>query len=157
PTIAVASGGEWSDPESGKIQPKAHLHWRLAQPSRTFAEHVMLKEARRAAMVLIGADASGVPLVHPMRWPGSWHRKGSPRLAAIVEYNDVEIDLQDALARLRAARGNGACPPGTSPAPLCEEPSEEMAQLIRAILRADDYHHPITRLAMRYLMAGMPD
>src|SRR5947207_1284875 len=34
PTIVVASGGEWTDPETGEIEPKLHLHWRLTRPSR---------------------------------------------------------------------------------------------------------------------------
>jgi hypothetical protein len=30
-TIEVASGGEWPNPETGELEPKLHLHWRLAQ------------------------------------------------------------------------------------------------------------------------------
>jgi hypothetical protein len=40
--------------------------------------------------------------VHPLRWPGSWHKKSEPRLAQIAEINhEVEIELDDALAKLR--------------------------------------------------------
>ena len=41
-----------------------------------------------------------------MRWPGSWHRKRTPKLARIVALNeDAEIDLEEALERLREAAG----------------------------------------------------
>ena len=44
---------------------------------------------------------SNVSLVHPIRWPGSWHRKGEPRMARILSLNAAsEIDLSDALERL---------------------------------------------------------
>src|SRR5260370_36006849 len=43
---------------------------------------------------------------HPIRWPGSWHRKGTPRLAKTVACSDDnEIDLNEALERLRDAVG----------------------------------------------------
>src|SRR5689334_16096853 len=28
PTLVIASGGEWTDPATGEIQPKLHAHWR---------------------------------------------------------------------------------------------------------------------------------
>ncbi len=108
-TVAIESGGMWTCPLSGKVEPKLHWHLRLMEPTRTADNHLRLKECRRLAQQLVGADGSAVPLVHPLRWPGSWHRKGEPRLARIVALNeDAEIDLGDALDRLReavAARG----------------------------------------------------
>jgi hypothetical protein len=48
--------------------------------------------------------SSAVPLVHPLRWPGSVHRKGKPTLCRIVALDDqAEIDLDDALDRLEQA------------------------------------------------------
>src|SRR5262249_22593195 len=103
-TAVVASGGEWTCPASGEVEPRLHLHWRLQEPTREHGNHLLLKEARRLAQRLVGADGTAVPLIHPMRWPGSWHRKGEPRLARIVALNeDAEIDLGDALERLREA------------------------------------------------------
>ena len=73
-----------------------------AEATREFREHARLKEPRRLAMILAGADGTAVPLCHPLRWSGSWHRKGEPRLAYIVELNsDAEIELGDVLDRLR--------------------------------------------------------
>ena len=73
PTVVVASGGEWTDPNTGKVQDKLHLHWRSSEPSRSTTEHEKLKRARRLACELVGADKTAITLVHPLRWPGSWH------------------------------------------------------------------------------------
>lgn len=112
-TVVVASGGEAVDPETAEVSPKLHLHWRLIEPTREFADHVRLKELRRLAKIIAGSDGTAVPLVHPLRWPGSWHRKGSPRLARIVAFSpEREIDLGDAIDRLReAVDGMGHRPP----------------------------------------------
>lgn len=103
-TVVVASGGEWADPETGEIEPKLHAHWRLVEPTRTPEDHARLKRARGIATALVGGDGTAVPLVHPLRWPGSWHRKGEPRLATIERMNEVhELELGDAIERLEAA------------------------------------------------------
>jgi hypothetical protein len=112
-TVTVASGGLWTDPDTGQVQDKVHVHWRLTEPTRQFADHIKLKEARRLAMILVGADASAVPLVHPLRWPGSLHAKAEPRLARIISLRDgIEIELDDALEQLREAVA--AMPPGVN-------------------------------------------
>src|SRR5579872_97499 len=49
PTIVVASGGEWTDPETGEMQEKVHLHYRLKKATVTDAEHRDLREARELA------------------------------------------------------------------------------------------------------------
>jgi hypothetical protein len=105
PTVRVASGGVWVDDQGGEHD-KLHLHWRLTEPTRTPEDHRRLEEVRRLAAILVGADTSNVPSVHPLRWPGSWHRKGEPRLCRIVEINTgAEIELTHALERLREATG----------------------------------------------------
>ena len=66
----------------------------------------MLHEARELATKLVGGDGTNKSIVHPIRWPGSWHRKGTPRLAKIVAFSDDnEIDLTEAVERLRDASG----------------------------------------------------
>jgi hypothetical protein len=160
-TIIVASGGEWTDPETGEIEPKLHLHWRLAEPTRDLTAHLRLKHCRSLAQGLVGADATSNPLVHPMRWPGSWHRKAAPRLVRILAETDGELDLDEAYERLVEASGAAsqatasslsadATPPGAG------EPRDTTA-LVGAILSAADYHAPLAALAMRYLKGGMPD
>jgi hypothetical protein len=107
-TIVMESGGLWLDPTTDELVPKLHAHWRLAVPSRTKIEHDFLKEANRLATEVAGGDPSGVPLVHPLRWAGSVHRKAEPRLARIIQYRpEIEISWQDALNRLRAAAASG--------------------------------------------------
>jgi hypothetical protein len=167
-TVVVASGGEWLDPETGEVQPKLHLHWRLACPTRDQAEHAELKRARAMATAIVNGDASNNPVCHPIRWPGSWHRKRTPTLARIVASNDEEIDLHDALACLRAVLP----PTGVSGGPnlFASRPDmasghpdagkveyRETSRLVRDILTADDYHGSIAALAWRFLKGGMPD
>jgi hypothetical protein len=106
-TVVVESGGTWTDPETGKSEPKLHLHYRLKTPASSKEAQARLKEARRLATKIVGGDSSNVPLVHPIRWPGSVHRKGDqPKLCRIIELNpDAEIDLDTALDILRTAAG----------------------------------------------------
>lgn len=104
PTVVVASGGTWTDPDTGEVEAKLHLHWRLKVPTADAAGHAKLKRGRQLAVALVGADPSGVPIVHPMRWPGSWHRKSEPKLCRILELNqEVELDIEEALVKLEAA------------------------------------------------------
>jgi Primase C terminal 2 (PriCT-2) len=101
PTLVVASGGYWTDPESGEVEEKLHLHWRCREPSRTIAEHALLKRARALACRFVGADATAITPAHPLRWPGSWHRKHEPRLARIVDLRpDVEIEPSEVVELL---------------------------------------------------------
>jgi len=103
PTVVVDSGGRWPNPETGELEPKVHLHWRLARPA-TGEELGLLKEARALATRYVGGDATNITIVHPIRWPGSWHRKAEPKLARITALNaDCEIDLTEALTKLRVA------------------------------------------------------
>lgn len=162
-TVVVASGGEWINPESGECEPKLHLHWRLTEPTREMDRHHALKRCRALAMRLIGSDPTSNPVVHPMRWPGSWHRKGKPRLARIVDLTDHEIDLDEASeCLLEALKATGQEDDGTA-APRQEDQQSETgeprdtANLVTAILTGADYHAPATALAMRYLKGGMPD
>ena len=157
-TVVVASGGEWVNPMTGELEDKLHMHWRLNEPTRDPAEHASLKLARTLATRLVGGDATNKPIVHPIRWPGSWHRKAAPRLAWIVALTEHEIDLQDALERLEETAGAVGLAT-IAPAPGGDPKGEERAtaELIRTVLTAEDYHAPLAALAMRLLKAEMPD
>ena len=101
PTVVVASGGHWTDPETGEVEVKLHLHWRCKEPSRTTSEHALLKRARALACTFVGADATAITPAHPLRWPGSWHRKHEPRIARIVDLRPgVEIDPSEVVELL---------------------------------------------------------
>ena len=91
PTLVVRSGGMTPAGED-----KLHLYWRLTQPARTQEEQAKLKAIRGALAEVFNGDTSGVPLGHPMRWPGSWHTKGAPRLCEIIERSESEVDLDQA-------------------------------------------------------------
>jgi hypothetical protein len=130
-TVVVESGGLWLDPETGEELPKLHLHWRLEKPTRTPIEHDFLKEANQLATTLAGGDPTAVPLVHPLRWAGSWHRKATPRMARIVD-SDItrEIDLADALNKLREAAKALKSANGHDPAPHKDFSAFEPAELL---------------------------
>lgn len=100
PTLLVASGGLWTDPGTGEMVDKLHAHWRLREPATTAEQHAAAKLARSLACAIAGGDPTSNALVHPIRWPGSWHRKAEPRLARIAAETKSEVDLNDALAKL---------------------------------------------------------
>ena len=155
-TVVVESGGEWTNPETDEVEPKLHLHWRLKKPARG-AELALLEEARKIVIDIGGSDPSHGPISHPIRWPGSWHRKGDPKLCRIVAVNpEREIDLHAALAALKKAapaKSRVANEPGFSG----ETSSNNWLELITAVLTAESYHDPLIRLASKLLATGMHD
>ncbi len=159
-TLVVRSGGCWIDDQTGQVQDKLHLHWRLTEPTRGAAEHAALKQARTLAAALVGGDRSNTPPVHPIRWPGSWHRKASPRLAVIIAESETELELSDALEILADASPVEELPgtviraAGVDALPEIGE-ARDTSVLIQQILTAADYHAPLVTLAMRYLKGGM--
>ncbi len=104
PSLVAESGGLWTDRETGEMQPRLHVYFRLAEPTRAPTDHGRLKRANRLVAALTGSDPSATSLVHPLRLPGSIHRKAEPKLCRIVEQNaDREVELGDALERLEQA------------------------------------------------------
>jgi hypothetical protein len=88
-TCVVRSGGLWINNDDGEVHDKLHLHWRLAKPALSKEDLAALKGARTSAARLVGGDGTNNPVCHPIRWPGSWHRKKEPRLCSIVEVNPL--------------------------------------------------------------------
>jgi uncharacterized protein DUF3987 len=155
-TVVVASGGEWIDPETGEVQAKLHLHWRLSEPTRTPEDHARLKEARTRATRLVGGDVSNKPIVHPLRWPGSWHRKAEPKLCRIVALNpDAELELQDALEALIDATPEFSARTGASQGAYDPDDDRETSELVRRIVTGDEYHSALRDLSWRFLKAEM--
>lgn len=155
-TVVVASGGVWTDPESQQPHEKLHLHWRLVEPTSDADEHARLKRARIYATRLVGGDATNIPAVHPIRWPGSWHRKGVPRLARIVTAAaDRELVLEDALGVL--ADAIALLPPEQRPASSIEGgDGSPTSSLIAQLMSGESIHAPLCALAFRYVLGGMP-
>ena len=151
-TTVIRSGGVWND-GNGSAQDKLHLHWRLATPARERDDLVKLKRAREICAHLVGADPTSVPICHPIRWPGSWHRKAEPRLTEIVSCDpDVEIELQAALAKLEPLAPSPARADNHAP-----QPGGEWDVLTANILAGKGLHLSLTRLAMKLVRGGTPE
>jgi RecA-family ATPase len=153
-TIVVASGGKWTDPETGEVQDRLHLHWRLRVPARGGAL-AKLKRARDIAARIVGGDPSNKSVCHPIRWPGSWHRKKEPVLCKIETVRpDTEIDLDGALDALVAA----APPPTTNGNGKDHNHDHSQPRdwddLIKGVISGNDYHNALTSLAAKCLRAG---
>jgi hypothetical protein len=150
-TVVVESGGVTAGGEA-----KLHLHWRLAEPTSDVSEHAKLKRARILATAIAGGDATNVPVVHPIRWPGSVHRKGEPRLARIVALEvDREIVLSDAIEQLEASAPLVAST--TAKQIIKGDNATLIAELVATLMSGQAMHDPLIRLAMCYLGGGMHD
>jgi putative DNA primase/helicase len=152
------SGGFVPDPETGEALQKLHAHWRLAEPTQTPDEHAKLKRARLLANHIVGGDTTNNPLVHPIRWPGSWHRKKEPILSTIQRIDfSSEIDLDDALQVLETAAAAIEKPDSQIRAIGDEnkrKPASEYLALQDQIRTAEAYHVPLIRLASKRAANG---
>jgi hypothetical protein len=156
-TIAVHSGGVWADPNTGEIHQKVHLHWRLARPAKG-EDLKLLKTARTLATAIVGGDPSNKPIVHPIRWPGSWHRKANPVMCTIAAANpDNEIDLIKALPVLqKAAQQTDKTYPSLGLDDEWKRP-DDYVKLINKIQSGEAYHQPLVSLSARFIASGMSD
>jgi hypothetical protein len=163
-TCIVRSGGTWTDPQTGEVEDKLHAHWRWAPHAASKEALAQQKEARRLAAAIAGGDPTNVPAVHPIRLPGSIHRKGEPRLCAIEVLDaEAEISLDEALSRLKAkavelkveTKGNGAA---TNPyEDYANQHTNGAGQLayIANIIAGKDLHVSIVGLAAYFVCSGM--
>ena len=69
------------------------------EPASSKEQLAKLKRAREIACHLVGADPTTAPVCHPLRWPGSWHRKAD---AAAVRDHRRGVGLRP---RDRSRRG----------------------------------------------------
>ena len=117
-TAIVSSGGSWADPETGEIEDKVHVYWRLREPALDAAGFAQVKRARRLMAALVGSDTTAAPAVHPLRLPGSWHTKdrANPRLCVISGGDaEAEADLGEALDALEDAAALAGVDPDAKP------------------------------------------
>jgi hypothetical protein len=159
PTVVVRSGGIWTNPTTGEQEDKLHAHWRLNKPARGKDDLAKLKRAREISTALVGGDPTNVPVCHPIRWPGSWHKKSAPRLCQIISTDlDREIDLDTALAALEKItpqkKTNGQARPQQSGS---DQESDDWDKLVGNVMRGENLHYSLTRLAMKLLRADMTD
>lgn len=112
-----------------------------------------LKEARDLATLICGGDPSNKSIVHPIRWPGSWHRKAKPRLCEIETLKpDVEIDLDATLNTLL-----WVAPAQKPKANGYDHGSNDWGPLITSILDGSALHPSTLPLTMKLQRAGMHD
>jgi hypothetical protein len=157
-TLIICSGGEWENPKTGEVENKLHVHWRLKEPA-SGRDLVKLKELRRLAHILVGGDMTNVPVVHPIRWAGSWHRKSTPRLCEIISpaaQTDNEIDLDIALAALEAVTPAGPGGPQQSTEQQSEQGSLDWSEAFGKIISGEEFHPALTPLSASFATYGVP-
>lgn len=151
-TLVIRSGGKAQDGTD-----KLHLHWRLAEPAGDKKTLKGLRRARDLACRIVGADPSGKSVVHPYRWPGSWHRKAEPRLCEIEAQDpDREIVLEDALEVLEDA-ASAAPEDATVTADGSREHRTEWEHAFHAILSGESYHPTLAPLAASFASWDAPE
>jgi Protein of unknown function (DUF3987) len=162
-TVVVRSGGEWRDAATGEGGDKLHVHYRLKQPAKGKEQLEKLKYARELATKLVGGDPSNAPICHPLRWPGSWHRKSKPRLCEIESVlPDNEIDLAEALTKLNG----GVAPPGGGPQQATGGTKQQQQDgqgaldwdhAFGEIITGAGFHPALTPLASSFAARGIPE
>ena len=158
PTVEVRSGGRWKNGD--KVEDKLHVHWRLARPATGADELARLKRARSLVSRLVDGDTSCDPVCHPVRWPGSWHRKAEPRPCQIIVQNShVEIELEVALeALIAAADAAGIAEVAKGPLPnggYAGGGADDWAQLFGNVIKGTDLHISTRDLAAKLVTIGV--
>lgn len=155
-TLVIRSGGFWTDPTTGEFEDKLHAHWRLKEPARG-ADIAKLKRARRLATALAGGDPTNVPACHPIRWPGSWHRKAEPRLCEIIgsDHLDNELDLATALTVLEASAPKGKSEPQKGRD--WQQGSLDWDKAFADIITGNSFHPTLAPLAASLAARGVPE
>jgi hypothetical protein len=156
-TLVVHSGGTWTDPKTGAVEDKLHAHWRLKEPARG-GDIDKLKRARRIATALVGGDPTNIPACHPIRWPGSWHRKATPRLCEIegTDHLDNEIDLDIALAALEAVAPQPAAGQQQSAGPQSRQGTLDWNDAFGEIITGKKFHPVLASLASSFAAYAVP-
>jgi hypothetical protein len=152
-TVVVKSGGSWIN--GGAAEDKLHLHWRLKKPA-TQGDLAKLKQARVLAAAIVGADPTTAPINHPLRWPGSWHRKAEPRLCHIAVVDaDREVDLDAALDELIKAAPRQA--KHDDERTNNKDDQEDWPTLVSDIITGKSYHKSLRSMASRLIGSGCYD
>jgi hypothetical protein len=160
-TVIVKSGGTWVNGGDAP-EDKLHLHWRLKAPASGKGNLAKLKGARDLAARIVGGDPSNKPVCHPIRWPGSWHRKAEPRLCEIAHVEpDTEIDLDDALERLKAkapadsGKDKSSNDANEGAGDGADERSTD--ELVANIITGCEFHPSLVPLSARLIGSGLFD
>lgn len=156
PTVVVESGGLLSDEETGEVLPKLHAHWRLDEPTSTPEEHAKLKKLRILCTAYVSGDATNNPICHPIRWPGTIHQKGEPKLCCISEINpESEISLNEALEIMRAAVPQSISENAAESTKGKKNDPAIYIQCEDDIRSGLNFHQSLVRLSAKYSCDGM--
>ena len=106
PTLIVASE-VYGRRRKATMEPKLHLYWRLRAPAVSREDLALSSQAYPCwslAPCRWRRDCR-LSVVHPLRWPGSWHTKSQPaQLCRIVGGDKTcEVDLSSALDAIETA------------------------------------------------------
>lgn len=162
-TCVVWSGGTWLNPQTGKEEGKLHGFLRFKKPAVTPEDIAKAIEAQNLLTKITDGDKS-MTVVHPLGLPGSINQKtGKLReIAPASEWSgpEVEIDLDDALAKLRAAAGVKLNGSASSTANAVKEFSGEkvgvdVEKAVMDLMEGNDRHGNATRLAAHYAGTGL--
>ena len=161
PTLVVASGGMWTDTETGELHDKLHVHWRLNEPTQA-AGGAPSSEAGAVARLRSGRgrrhlqagrppDADGrVRCIGRIRPIPSWHGSSTSNPDSEISLDDVLSELEG-LAILRGEADDA------DPAPSQGDPtadSELLHQCAERITNADLEWAAWNRLGMAFWRAS---
>jgi hypothetical protein len=121
---------------------------------------------QKAIIKRFGGDKSVHDLPRVMRLPGFWHQKAEPFRTRILwraqpwEGPPEAIPPWEVPARYTAEQVLAEFQPATAgsgpqKAAAAAEDHEDLRELVRQILAAENFHDPLVRLAWRYLSDGM--
>ncbi len=170
-TMLVTSGSIWRSPEGGQV-PKLHFYKRLKKVAWTPEDIAKAVEAQKlftqylSTGPSLGADKSMTP-VHPLGLPGSVNMKpNSLAVRKLIEdanyaEENAEIDLDELLAKLRAALGASAS--GSSSYSVKKAVADfsgeklgvDVEKVVADLIKGDDMHGNATKLAAHYAGSGL--
>jgi putative DNA primase/helicase len=127
---------------------KFHAYW--------IVEGLALEQftpVQKAIAQRFGGDPKVCDLPRVMRMPGFWHQKGSPFRTRIVQVNErLPYSAEAILAAFPPVAGKAGNGRATE-----DGEAQAMADLVRDVLTAGNYHDALRNLAWRLLAGGTDD
>jgi hypothetical protein len=126
-TAIVRSGGAWTDPETGQVEDKLHIHFRITGSARGPEALTKLKRARELATAIVCGDSTNVPIVHCINGKAPTTQDG--RNSAFEALNRRRDRPRQRFPRARSSA------PGSRPGPAGPRsgyPRRRLGQLIKS-------------------------
>ena len=124
-----------------------HAYWRVHDlPLEQF------RRSRRRSPRRFNGDKSVNDLPRVMRLPGFWHQKAEPFMTqrSMAAPPGEPYSAEQMLAEFPPIAAT------TRHAPPASGDYEELAELVRQVMTAENFHEPLVRLAWRFIKDGMP-